>query len=86
MTRIKPPTNSKQLTRFPKMINFYQDVWKRRSHILALPAKLSSKTGKLNWQWGKVEQQAFDQAKEIFCKHAMLAYPDFDNVSICTPT
>ena len=59
------------------MINFYQDVWKRRSHILTTLARLSSKTSKLNWQWGKFEQKAFDQVKEMLCKHAMLAYPDF---------
>ena len=46
--RIKLPTNSKQLKQFLGMINFYQDVWKRRSHILAPLCKLSSKTGKLN--------------------------------------
>ena len=48
MTQIKPSTNSKQLRQFLGMVNFYQDVWPRRSHILAPLTKLSSKTGKLN--------------------------------------
>ena len=59
------------------MINFYRDVWPRCSHILAPLAKLSSKTGKLNWLRGKVQQPAFEQAKAMLCKRAMLAYPDF---------
>ena len=34
MKRVLPPKNSKQLKRLLGMINFYQDVFKRRSHIL----------------------------------------------------
>ena len=75
---IKPPTNSKQLKRFLGMINFYQDMWSKRSHILVPLCKLSSTIGKLNWRWGKLEQKAFDEAKEMLKKAAVLAYPDFE--------
>ena len=34
MERVLPPKNSKQLKRFLGMINFYRDVFKKRSHIL----------------------------------------------------
>ena len=78
MKRIKSPTNSKQLKRFLGVINFYQDVWKWRLHILAPLSKLSSKTGELNWQWGKIKQLAFETAKVMLCRHAMLAYPEFE--------
>ena len=70
MNRIKPPTNSKQLKRFLGMINFYQDMWPKRSHILALLCKLSSTTGKLNWKWGKPEQKAFDEVQAMLKKAA----------------
>ena len=48
LNRIKPPTNLKQLKRFLRMVNFYQDLWPKRSHILAPLCKLLSTTGKLN--------------------------------------
>ena len=59
------------------MVNFYQDVWPKRSHILVPLNKLSSKTGKLNWLWTTIYQQAFDEAKALLCKNDMLVYPDF---------
>ena len=60
------------------MINFYHDLWPKRSHILVSFCKLSSKTGKINWQWGHPEQKAFDEVKEMLKKEAVLAYPDFE--------
>ena len=59
------------------MINFYQDMWSKRSHILTPLCKLSSTTGKLNWKWGKPEQKAVDEAKAMLKIAAVLAYPDF---------
>ena len=48
MNRIKPHTNLIQLKRFLGIINFYQDMWPKKSHILAPLCKLLSTTGKLN--------------------------------------
>ena len=44
--RIKPPNSSKQLERFIGMINFYCDIWEKRSHILAPLTKLAAETSK----------------------------------------
>ena len=60
------------------MINFDQDLWPKRSHILASLCKLSSTTGKLNWKWGKPEQKAFEEAKAMLKKAAVLVYSDFE--------
>ena len=46
MERILPPKNCKQLKRFLGMINFYRDVFKRRSHILSPLNDLAAATAK----------------------------------------
>ena len=46
MERILPPQNSKQLKEFLSMINFYRDVFKRRSHILSPLNDLEKATAK----------------------------------------
>jgi transposase InsO family protein len=75
ITNIAPPTNKKQLRSFIGMVNYYRDMWIRRSHVLAPLAALTSKTAK--WQWGPEEQTAFDTMKRIIGKETLLAYPDF---------
>ena len=76
MHNIKTPTNKRQLRSFIGMINFYRDMWIRRSHVLAPLAALTSKTVK--WQWTDVHQNAFDTMKRIISRQVMLAYPDFE--------
>ena len=76
MKRIKPPTNSKQLKRFLGMINFYRDIWEKRSHILAPLSKLSNAKGK-KFKWETEQQNAFVTAKEMLERQAILSCPDF---------
>ena len=59
------------------MVNFYQDIFLKRSHFLAPLNKLASKKGK-DWYWGATEQKEFELAKEMLTKHAILAFPDFE--------
>ena len=73
--RIAEPTNKKQLRGFIGIVNYYRDMWIRRSHVLAPLAKLTSKTAK--WEWGPVERKAFNDMKKIICREVMLAFPDF---------
>jgi transposase InsO family protein len=58
------------------MVNYYRDMWIRRSHVLAPLAKLTSKT--VPFKWGEEQQKAFDTMKRIIGKEVLLAYPDFD--------
>ena len=72
---IEPPRTRKELRSFIGIVNYYRDMWIRRSHVLAPLASLTSKTTK--WHWGPSQQTAFDMAKKIIAREVMLAYPDF---------
>ena len=74
---IAPPTNKKELRRFVGLVNYYRDMWVRRSDVLAPLTVLTSK--KTKWSWGSKEQQAFDTMKKIISKDTLLAYPDFND-------
>ena len=74
--RLAAPTTKKQLRGFIGLVNYYRDMWARRSHVLATLASLTSKTVK--WHWGPEQQDAFEQAKKIIAKENLLAHPDFD--------
>ena len=57
------------------MVNYYCDMWKRYSHILAPLIKLTGRTTK--WQWTVIEQKAFEDVKCMVAQEALLAYPDY---------
>ena len=72
---LAPPTNRRQLRRFIGIINYYRDMWKRRSDLLAPLSTLCSPKAK--WRWTDVEQKAFEAVKAAISKDVLLSYPDF---------
>ncbi len=80
---IAPPRNQRKLRKFIGIVNYYRDMWIRRSHVLAPLAALTSKTSK--WKWGPMEQWSLDKMKQIISKETLLAYPDF-NKPFCIHT
>jgi len=72
---IAEPKTRKQLRSFIGVVNYYRDMWIRRSHILAPLASLTST--KTKWSWGPKQKAAFAMAKKVIAREAMLAYPDF---------
>ena len=60
---ISVPKTKKQLRSFIGIINYYRDMWVRRSETLAPLTSLTSKDVK--WEWTEVHQQAFDKMKKI---------------------
>jgi len=75
ITNIAAPKTKKELRRFIGLVNYYRDMWIRRSHVLAPLASLTSKTTK--WEWGEEQQKLFDTMKKILSKEVLLAYPNF---------
>ena len=73
--KIAEPKTRKELRSFIGVVNYYRDMWVRRSHVLAPLAGLTSKSSK--WVWGEKQRNAFNMAKRIIAKETILAYPDF---------
>jgi hypothetical protein len=85
---IKLPTGVKQLRHFLGMVQYYPDIWARRSHMLAPLTSLIGECGKTKstkakgtkkvpWHWDEVHQRAFDHVKATIAKDVVLAYPDY---------
>jgi hypothetical protein len=72
---IAPPKNKRELRKFIGLVNYYRDMWVRRSDVLAPLSKLTSKT--TPWHWTNEEQKAFETMKRIISRETLLAYPDF---------
>jgi RNase H-like domain found in reverse transcriptase len=73
--RLTPPATERQLKRFLGMINYYRDMWQRRSHILAPLTAMCSAEAK--FVWNDKEQKVFKDIKAIISRETLLAYPDF---------
>ena len=57
------------------MVNYYRDMWPKRSHLLAPLSALTS--SKVKWKWTDECQEAFKQMKNMIARETLLTYPDF---------
>jgi hypothetical protein len=82
------PNNVKELSHFLGMVQYYRDMWARRSEMLAPFTGLvgecgetkttrMNKTKKKPWRWDPIHQQVFDNVKAAIPKETVLAYLDF---------
>jgi hypothetical protein len=85
---LKPPTNVKELRRFLGMVQYYHDLWAKRSEMLAPLTDLVAECGqtkvtrakgtkKVPWHWDEVHQRAFNAVTATNAKDVVLAYPDY---------
>eukprot|EP00804_Cyclotella_cryptica_P001444 CCRYP_003683-RA/>CCRYP_003683-RA protein AED:0.46 eAED:-0.12 QI:0/-1/0/1/-1/0/1/0/330 len=85
---LTPPKNVKDLRRFLGMVQYYRDLWARRSKMLAPLTSLVGECGhtkkskllkvkKKPWKWTNEHQKAFDDVKATIAKDVSLAYPDY---------
>jgi len=75
MKALKEPTNKKELRSFIGLINFYRDMWQKRSDLLSPLSALTSKT--VPWKWTETEQKAFEAIKQMISKETLLTFPNF---------
>jgi hypothetical protein len=84
---IQPPKG----VHFLGMVQYYHDLWARRSNMLAPFTALVGECGQTKitkaketktvpWHWDEVHQRAFDHVKATIAKDVVLAYPDFSEV------
>ncbi len=84
---ISMPKSVKDLHSFLGMVKYYQDLWARRSEMLAPLTSLvgecghtkvtrSKKVKKRAWHWDEVHQIAFNNVKSTITR-VELAYPDY---------
>jgi hypothetical protein len=82
------PNNVKELRNFIGMVQYYQDMWAKRSEMLApltdlvgecgeMKTTKKNKTKKKAWQWDTIHQQSFDNIEAAIVNEVVLAYPDF---------
>ena len=61
---------------FIGMVNFYSEMWKKRSELLAPLTVLTSKNVKYDWK--DEHQKCFDTIKCVIEREVLLAYLDFN--------
>jgi len=74
--KLSPPKTKRQLRHFLGMVNYYRDMWRKRSHVLAPLTGLVSPNVK--FIWGKEQQEAFEEIKHKVSQETLLAFPDFE--------
>ena len=58
------------------MVNFYTDMWPKRSELLAPLSAMTSSNVK--FQWTEEHEEAFSSMKKIMARETLLAFPDFN--------
>ena len=71
------PTTVTEVRRFIGMIQYYQDLWPRRSHILQPFSDISSGKKGAKIKWSEELETAFNNVKKLVCKETLLTYPDW---------
>ena len=71
--QMKQPTNVKEVCSFSSAVMYYQNMWPRRSHLLA---PLSNPTGNARFEWTNECQKVFETMELILATNVLLANPN----------
>src|SRR5210317_491788 len=75
INNLAAPKTRKELRQFIGLVNYYRDLFPKRSETMAPLMALTSKTTK--WKWTAEHQISFENMKKIVARHVILSYPDF---------
>lgn len=75
---LQRPSTKTEVRHFLGMVQYYRDLWPRRSEILAPLTELTKGTKKGSIVWTDKCEIAFNEMKRIIAKDTLLAYPDFN--------
>lgn len=72
------PRNAGELRSFLGLVNFYRDLFPRRSHLLQSFYDLTNSTDKRNVviPWNSTHDRAFQELKAVVAKDAIMAFPN----------
>ena len=74
--RLDAPRNIKDVRSFVGAVNFYRDMYPKRSHVLAPLHALTGLKSNADFEWTDVHQKAFDAMKAIMVKDTYIRHPD----------
>ena len=76
IVKMTPPKTQKKVRMFIGLVNYYRDMWSKRSPLLQTLTALTSK--KVTFKCTFVEQKSFDEMKQIVACNKFLIHPDFN--------
>ena len=59
------------------MVQYYRDLWPKRSHILQPFTAASSGRKGIKIKWTSELESAFNAVKQMVCRETLLTYPDW---------
>ena len=74
---LERPTTVTEVRRLIGMVQYYQDLWPRRSHILEPFTAISSGKKGAKIKWSTELETAFTQVKAMVSQETLLTYPDW---------
>ena len=63
------------MIKFIGLVNYYRNIWIRRSHRLQPLTNITS--ANVKFKWTAIEKNRFDKIKWIVARNILLSYPDF---------
>ena len=72
------PTTKTEVRHFLGMVQYYHDLWTRRSEICAPLIELTRGSKKGSIKWNDWCETAFISMKRLIAKETLLAYPNFN--------